>query len=462
MSDHKLSRITKWASREEWQEAFEECTDVHVAWACEKANVTLDEIGEVLGDDLASMLFACVFEDFLTWRLEDGRNIVDDYLKRRGWNESVPVKRYLEGLRSSAMSLYEVSEIERDKGFLARDLVRGGEPVRIWEKKGTHYLKPWDRVAMRVVQLGARSESAGGLLPFSPELCADFMKRFKRLKKAWATDVRKTLQEEGVQIPRREFNDGANEGILRRCAFIFTALWLDDTFGRILDRKLPTLCNTDGEPIAYTEVRYPLRDDADTGALRAALDSIPEFCNEGSDNVWRWSTRPTRKSSSAKRAIAGMGDGTVSLGCVELERKSVVLTCNSVQRAERGRALIEKAAGQLLKMPVMESRTAEQLMAEPRDEEAPARACALSPAEERAIIQQSLENHYRSVLDEPIPMLGNVTPRDAAKSKKGRTKLVEWLKLLENNSARHDPGSPVAGYDFGWMWVELGVADLRR
>ena len=70
--------------------------------------------------------------------------------------------------------------------------------------------------------------------------------------------------------------------------------------------------------------------------------------------------------------------------------------------------------------------------------------------------------NYRRQLDEPIPALGNISPRRAARSAKGREKLVAWLKLLENHVARHDPADPMASYDLSWIWRELDVADLRK
>lgn len=39
--------------------------------------------------------------------------------------------------------------------------------------------------------------------------------------------------------------------------------------------------------------------------------------------------------------------------------------------------------------------------------------------------------------------------------------LGRWLKLLENRSAQR-PDDPIADYDFGWMWVELGLEDHRK
>ena len=58
-------------------------------------NVTEGVIGEFWGE--------CDFEP-------DGQNVIDDYLKRRGWRESVPAKRYLQAHKKSVMSLYEVTE----------------------------------------------------------------------------------------------------------------------------------------------------------------------------------------------------------------------------------------------------------------------------------------------------------------------------------------------------------------
>ena len=74
-----------------------------------------------------------------------------------------------------------------------------------------------------------------------------------------------------------------------------------------------------------------------------------------------------------------------------------------------------------------------------------------------------LDQHYRKILDEPIPMLGGKTPRQAVRSKTGRPKVLAWLKYLENSNARHrGPDDPMATYDLSWLWAELGLADERR
>jgi hypothetical protein len=40
--------------------------------------------------------------------------------------------------------------------------------------------------------------------------------------------------------------------------------------------------------------------------------------------------------------------------------------------------------------------------------------------------------------------------------------VVNWLKTLENHSSKRPAGDPIGEYDFGWMWQELGVTELRR
>ena len=95
-------------------------------------------------------------------------------------------------------------------------------------------------------------------------------------------------------------------------------------------------------------------------------------------------------------------------------------------------------------------------------ERSPSKPSGLSPEDERALIRQSAEDHYRHILDQPLPALGGKSPRTAAKTPKGREKVVAWLKTLENHSAKRPAGDPIGEYDFGWMWRKLDVEALRQ
>jgi hypothetical protein len=81
------------------------------------------------------------------------------------------------------------------------------------------------------------------------------------------------------------------------------------------------------------------------------------------------------------------------------------------------------------------------------------------PPEEVALaISEQYERHYRSWLDEEIPALDGLTPRQAAGSEALRPRLVEMLKDLENHYQQVlSEGQPE--FDPSWMWSELGVSD---
>ena len=83
-------------------------------------------------------MYAFITGEFFTARFgDDGKaNIVDDYLRRRGWRETAPARRYLEALSDSTVSLYEVVDIDRGRSVTVRDLNRP-LPALSAEKRGS-------------------------------------------------------------------------------------------------------------------------------------------------------------------------------------------------------------------------------------------------------------------------------------------------------------------------------------
>jgi hypothetical protein len=463
-SANSLSGLMKWLRRAEWQDAFDELLHRHLAPACAKADVAVDELPELIGDQHLTALWGCVFEDFLARNLDDGRNIVDDYLKRRGWKESASNKAYMIALRSSVMSVYEVSGIARDASFLARDLVRGGEPVRVSERSATRSLKPWDRMAARVVRVGTRIEMAGGVLLFDCDTSEAVLRALRRAGKKARRNAGELARQLGRDIADPLIAEALTDTeILRASAFLFTNVWLDDLLKRTLDPALPQMCNTDGDELIFTTVSYPLKLEATADAIGLALAAVPALQCE-SKTFWNWiepQPNARRRRPADGQTFITTGDGSLVLGTLELKDRMLVLQVNSQQRAERGRALIEPVLGQLIGQPVTEARTVAQLMASRPANKSTALSSGLSADEERAVLHAALDRHYMNLLDEPVPMLGNVPPL-VAKPANGRERLVAWLKLLENGAARHASGTPMADYDLSWMWEKLGITELRR
>jgi len=417
----------------------------------------------------------CAFEDFLTRDCgPDDRNIVDDYLKRRGWKESVVNRRYMEALRNSTMSLYEVGDIVAGQSFLARDLVRGGEPIRISERSATKTLVDWDRIGARVVELNGKMILAGGLLPFTHAASEEVIELLTAAKRRMRRALKKLTKELDVPTPA-DLDKGTVDAVsLAASARLFTNIWLDDVLPRVLAPSLPTIVNRDGDEIVFCTARYPLASGTTGDAVRICLRNAPAF-QEASETFWNWvedgvtpSPRRGARPGTKPPVEAGqiyqvtLDDGATVLGTIELADDAVIFTTNSQQRAQRGQALLTPLLGGLVRAPLTKIETAEQAMAS--RQAGAAGTMNEIPADLQAeVARATLDKPYRETLDQPIGMLGDVSPRAAAKTKKGREKLVAWLKFLENQTGRHrDHGDPMGSYDFSWMWTELGVANLRR
>lgn len=464
---YSLDGLMKWIRREEWRDAFADLVDRHLVPACSGADVDVRELPDLIGDHWFTSLWGCAFEDFLARDLDDGRNIVDDYLKRRGWQESPSTRAYMAALRSSAMSLYEVSDIVLDDGFLVRDLVRGGDPVRVSEKSATKSLRQWDRIATRVLQVGGKTVISGAVLSFDHDMSEEALASIKRVSKGARKETAKLAKS-----PGRDVDDASVDGpftedmVLAGSAFMFSNVWLRDVLKKALNPVLPQVTNSDGEPLGFLSLHYPLAPGTTAKAMQAALATIPAL-RQASDHFWNWveakrlKKTPAGKTAKGPSFITTMDDGAIVLGNIELRGTVLTLSVNSQSRAGRGRALLDGVLKGLVRDPLVETQTLERMLASRPAGKAKS-SSGLSPEDERAVIHQSLDDHYGRMLDEPIAAVGNATPMKAVKTTKGREKVIAWLKMLQNHSAQQPAGDPMADYDFAWMWEKLGLADRRR
>ncbi|MDI6029362.1 hypothetical protein QBK99_24710 [Corticibacterium sp. UT-5YL-CI-8] len=449
-ASHDLKGLMKFLAREEWRGCFEEVFDDHFGPVLDAGDMEFDDLAEILSDDWAMTLWGCAFEDFLTHEFDvPGGNIVDEYLKRRGWKEGTQTKAYMKALRTSVMSLYEVSDIVPGKSLMARDLIRGGEPIAVSEGTATQTLKQWDRITARIVPVLGKNIFAGGLLPYTPQ----------------ATDalfdgLRQMFGKKGTKkLPAIADQD------LQSVAFMFTLSWLSDTLDRAMER--PPMQNSDGDDLMFHDVRFPLANGVTQKDIATGVNAIPGMSEENA-KFWNWLEDRPKNREKAKQTDglsfdATMDNGLRVLGNVELKGRFLHLSTNSAARAEKGTVLIRQALGDIVGTPLTEIRTVEQMMAERPPRERGEAASDVLPEIAEQAVHQFMDRQYRETLDQPVGMLGNKTPRQAAKSAAGRQKVAEWLKYLENQSANQPgPADPMATYSFEWMWKELSVHDLRR
>lgn len=232
------------------------------------------------------------------------------------------------------------------------------------------------------------------------------------------------------------------------------------------------LFNSDGDELLFHEIRYPLAG-VTQKTVAAALDAVPDL-RPKSRTFWNWlenheapkkAFRPQGRVKAGLSLTSEMDDGATVLGTLELRGRQLLVGVNSRERAARGQAMLAEVLGSLVGTPLTQIMTPGQTMAERearsglRDEG----SLSIPPEEEARVIGEVMDRHYRQVLDEAVPALGNLTPRQATRTAAGRQKLIDWLKYLENNAARSGDGQHgIAAYDFTWMWMELGVAQFRK
>jgi hypothetical protein len=468
-AEEASEHIGSWAARGRWKEECRRVLNEHLEPVCAKAGIDEDELAELLGEQHYQMIQACAFEDFLCRRLgPKNRNVIDDYLDQRAWKESIPGRDYLRVLRDSVMSLYEVVEVKPGRGLVLRDLIRGGAPVEVDERMGSESLVGWDLIAARILTIGGRGYLSGAVLHFPREPA----EAVKRIFRDGPERARRSMPNELPSLTamqRRAVDDvlGDKTVALEVGTRVFSSVWLAYTIGQLTSPP-PSLNNFDGEQIVLTKVRFALAKE-NMAKVTGLLDATPELSREPEELCWQWHRqdgKETNKKTDSGLSLASWDEtGALVLGRIELRGKWLVLEVNSLARANHGKQMIGQLLGGLVGAPVTETQSVESALEEHRGRKrSPAKETAppIPPEAAARVMKEFLDRHYRRVIEEPLPAIGNVSPRSAVGTQEGREKVIGWLKDMENGESLRSRKEGTPPYDFTWMWQELGVLGERR
>jgi hypothetical protein len=192
----------------------------------------------------------------------------------------------------------------------------------------------------------------------------------------------------------------------------------------------------------FSEAAYRVLDEA---ALLRALDSCGALDREDpEEGRFRWLEELSPGSESRR-----------SLGTLRVEGGRLVLETNSKQRLARGRALIEGLAGAALAHQG-DKFTGLQTAMRQHKGSAPPPESKIPPEVQREIIGKYMAEHYRTWPDTPLPALDGQTPRQAAATPQGRSRVAEVLKLIENGEDRKRRAGE-AWFDVSVLKAELKI-----
>lgn len=347
--------------------------------------------------------------------LDDGKTVADFFLAREGDRLTPGERAYLEKVSRTHFRLYEVEDVQRDRGFRLKDLWTG-ETCQVKERTATHYFVRWDLMATRLMDVGGDDcVIDAGIYNYPPDA-----------KEAILTGLRREHRRFRRNLPGQD-----DTAFFKRVGILFNQWWLD----WVVFRPLPRVVTAEGDEMVFAKVLFDMEDEA---KVTSALQRSPEFDREEERTyVWIQKTR----------------DFTRGLATVKMREHRLILETTSKERGHRGRQLLEELAGEALRYRLTEYQDLKQAL-KSRVEK---RLSSDLPAEMEARLKKDvLDTHYQKWLDEKISALSYRTPRHAVKLKTLRPKLVDLLKEIENAEARAASGGQIP-YDFGWLWKELGL-----
>jgi hypothetical protein len=456
-----IRELNAWIGRQAlWSQRFQDVLDEHVLPAAGGVGIDREDVFDELDDAFAGEVWGAALEDLCTRRYTDPpANLIEDFLKKRGYRLPPPARIYLDVLRESAPGIYEVVAVAPGRGLTLRDMLIEGPPFDVIEISGSREVVQWDRLAARVVLYGGNRVFTGVIVLLRNEEGEALLDNLRKLLHAH-------FERRNSAVTGESFR-GEATGVLRDLAPLIAAMRISQILASTR-RPLPDLVNRDGDPFEYVEASYAFAARRRKEIL-AKLDAEAALVRVGSrPPIWHWAgiaandlpaaTTPGERFSIDAHAEADAGQ--VVLASFKVAGTRFTISVNSRRRFVRAQALVEPLLAGLVGEPAIEIKSVEEAMAENSNAAEPARR-RLPRKIERQITERLLSTHYRKWLDDKLPVLGGKTPREAARDFAGRESLVALLKDLENIEARRARETGVT-YDASWLWRELGIEHLRR
>lgn len=368
-----------------------------------------------------------------------GSSLMELYLGAEGRFLSDLEKAFVEAVRSQPFSFYEVLEADPGSGLRVRDILREVE-FYVTERAASRSVQRGDVVYARVASLSGVSLFEGVASVVLPP--------------SWKTEIIALRRE------LRKKTGAISTPTLRQASEELRAMYLEMR-GRALNRSLPILQNTDGDPIEFHTLvfRVPSAQAAfealRTLAVGRTEEDLLHDAEHDADGRLRevefsWLKRGNKKHRTWENTI---------LGRLVIQGDRLTVEVNSAKRARRIQAEIRKRLGEGAALLKTENRSIEEAMAEAkREERTPAgrrrrretEAFQRRP-EVQELMQKQADAHWDAWIHMNVPALGNRTPAEAVRDPDGREMVESLLAEFERSDSKRRPGAP-----------RIDIAGLRR
>ncbi len=341
----------------------------------------------------------------------EGRPVVDWFIEERGEHLTAQERQWLSDQRFAWLGVWEIADVTPGEGVVAVDRL-SGESRTIRDVSASRTLRPRDSMLARVIDSGGVSLLCG----LHPRTLAP--SHADRAVQA----IRKRLRRKG-DVPVERLRDSA-------LGKAMIEIWEEMVDEADAQRAIPPqLSNTDGEPYLITidHFRFSPQDRTEIEGRLARMEGMLEPEQDGDARVYTL--------TAPGNAMHRSWDNTI-VARVSIRDSRIQIEANSVERADRVR---ERVVGVLESLVEHEAREHSDPLS---SKVHPARSAEPEPPateSERQAMMEALAafkaEHYASWVDQPIPALGGRSPREAARTKRGREQVDLLLKDIEHHEA---------------------------
>jgi hypothetical protein len=365
------------------------------------------------------------------------------FLERKGARLDPVIRRYLGSCLETPFSFHEILRCDPGHGFQARDLFTGEERA-VRERSATEGMQPGDILFGQLVAVeGITILEAASLCLIPP------------IYKIELIDFRKELLRGEPRFTAASLCEWDLELIERYLAII----------DKVLNPQLPTLHNTDGEPLELHRLVFDI--DSPEKVLEALKSLDVGRSEEDLVSAIQRTRRGEFKSVQLNWTKAGNSMheswSTTIVGHLEIKARRLVAEVNSARRAEVFKELVEERLGDEARLRADHIQSVEKMLAERRGagpadslREAESNALAEHP-ELQAHVQQMMAEHYDRWVSEKIPALNGQTPLEAVRDPDGREKVIALVIEAERSARRMKP--PVDPMTLRRVRERLGLID---
>ncbi len=423
--DHGVQRVIEWLQRKHPDQLREALHEGFFGGIEDEEWTTLQALGEEV--------FSAIMINAMEWVLAEGICeyqgedvlIGDLILGRGGPLLTVDHRRWIEELMARPIRLYEIVEVRRGEGFTVRDMLEPErEPLYVVERTASQSTQPLDVIAARIVMDEGHLVLSGAVYPF------------RRLKAMELIDFLEAEREHNVE-------NGFDPDALLSLHVIES--WLRSF---IDPPSMPTIVDqTTGEAILFVTDHYRVMDWARLESRFGDHESLEGSRSEG------WFRFFTGEDGKLRSTLA------IKLGN---EPDRIQVSYHTQLHADEGKIWLDGLAGDLISFELREISDPRGLMKKKGGtrafpEASEPETSSISPDVLHALIEKKLHEVYADWETKPIPILNDLTPLEAIKTKRGLAKVKDLIHTYEHGEARQAKAQnrPVISYAF--LWERLGL-----